>query len=456
MNLEQLLKLRDAALEKADAIRKKVAGESRAMTTEERTEFRSLMDECDRLNGDIETEKRFQDTEKIRLAGEQTRSDQRTNRPDPAMSNPRDLAEDKPFANFGEQLLAIRNAVSTRRETFDPRLRKFDLKDMHVRAAAGLNETVASDGGFLLDVETGREIEKVAFDTGILAAKTRKIPLGGNSVGIKIPTVDETSRANGSRWGGVRAYWQNEASATTATKPKFGMVELGLNKLFALVYATDELLTDVTALGSYISQAAGEEIAFSLDDAIVRGPGAGVPLGVLNAACTVSVAKEGSQAAATVLYQNVSKMRARMTPRSFLKAEWYVNVDCFPQLEQLHVPHKNVAGTENVGGQSVWLPPRGAQDPPNGTLFGRPVNVIEHAESIGTVGDIMLLDLGEYLMTTKGGVQTASSIHVNFLTDETAFRFTYRTDGQPSRKSAITPYRGTGTLSPFVTLATRA
>ena len=166
--------------------------------------------------------------------------------------------------------------------------------------------------------------------------------------------------------------------------------------------------------------------------------------------------KETSQVAASILYENISKMRARMLPRSFANAQWFINVDCMPQLEKMFIPHKNVAGSENVSGQSVWMPPRGAQDPPNGTIFGRPVNVVEQCETVGTVGDIILADLGMYLMTTKGGVQAASSIHVNFLTDETAFRFIMRTDGQPSLNSAITPYKGTGTLSSFVTLATRA
>ena len=55
---------------------------------------------------------------------------------------------------------------------------------------------------------------------------------------------------------------------------------------------------------------------------------------------------------------------------------------------------------------------------------------------------------------TKGGMQAASSIHVQFVTDETAFRFVLRLDGQPLWHSALTPYKGSDTLSPFVTVAT--
>ena len=41
-------------------------------------------------------------------------------------------------------------------------------------------------------------------------------------------------------------------------------------------------------------------------------------------------------------------------------------------------------------------------------------------------------------------------------TDETAFRFILRVDGQPLWNSAVTPANGTNTISPFISLATRA
>ena len=66
------------------------------------------------------------------------------------------------------------------------------------------------------------------------------------------------------------------------------------------------------------------------------------------------------------------------------------------------------------------------------------------------------MDLSQYLMIEKGGIQSAASIHVQFLTDETVFRFVLRTDGEPVWNSAVTPFTGTNTLSPFVVLDTRS
>jgi HK97 family phage major capsid protein len=48
-----------------------------------------------------------------------------------------------------------------------------------------------------------------------------------------------------------------------------------------------------------------------LDDAIINGTGAGMPLGVLNAGCLVSVTKESGQKADTIVAENAVKMYHR-------------------------------------------------------------------------------------------------------------------------------------------------
>ncbi|MBU1623385.1 MAG: phage major capsid protein, partial [Nanoarchaeota archaeon] len=98
----------------------------------------------------------------------------------------------------------------------------------------------------------------------------------------------------------------------------------------------------------------------------------------------------------------------------------------------------------------------GISGAPYGTLFGRPVIAIEQADTVGDLGDVMLLDLSQYLMIDKGGLQAASSLHVMFLYAEQVFRFIYRTDGQPAWNSSLTPANSSNTLSPFVLLDARA
>jgi HK97 family phage major capsid protein len=261
----------------------------------------------------------------------------------------------------------------------------------------------------------------------------------------------ETSRATGSRAGGVQAYWIAEADTITASKPKLRKVKLEPQEIAALVYLTDKLIArSPIAVEQYCSRKMVEEIMFLTNDAIINGTGAGQPLGVLNSTCKVEVSKETGQAAATIVAANIDKMYARLHPRSRSKAVWLHNIDITPQLDVL----SQAVGS---GGVPLYRPPGGLVGTPNATLKGLPLIATEYNPTLGTVGDLMLVDLSAYATGVHGdGMKTASSIHVKFVNAETAFRFMYAVDGQPWLASAITPCKGSNTLSPFITLATRA
>jgi len=285
------------------------------------------------------------------------------------------------------------------------------------------------------------------FQTGILAPRCRRISISGNSNGIKINGVDETSRAS-TRSGGIIGYWKDEAAQKTASKPKFRQIELTLHKLIGLCYATDELLSDASALEGFIRQAFAAEFGFLLDDAIIRGSGAGQPLGILNAGCLVTVTKEAQQQADTIVWENVVKMYARLFAGSRPNAVWLINQAAEAQLMQM-------AMSVGTGGVPVYLPAGGASQSPYATLFGRPVIAIEQCSALGDVGDIIFGDFNGYIIAEKGGIESAMSIHVKFDYDESVFRFVLRVDGQPVRASSLTPYKGSDALSHFVTLAAR-
>jgi HK97 family phage major capsid protein len=110
-----------------------------------------------------------------------------------------------------------------------------------------------------------------------------------------------------------------------------------------------------------------------------------------------------------------------------------------------------------LGGVPVFLPPGGISVAPFGALFGRPVTPIEQCPTLGTLGDIIFADFANgYILGEKGGIQADMSIHVQFIYDESVFRFVLRIDGQPVRASALTPYKGAETQSHFIALQTRA
>jgi HK97 family phage major capsid protein len=350
---------------------------------------------------------------------------------------------DNPFKSLGDQLGAIKNATLTRGRELAPR-----LKALNVKAALGANELVGSEGGFLLEPAFAAEILKPVHDTGPFSSRAYRIPLGANSNGVTVNAIDETSRVAGSRWGGILGYRLNEAGTKTASLPTLRQMTFKLKKYAVLMYATEELLQDTTALAAIMQQGASEELDFMTNDDILNGLGAAGPLGVLVSPALVTVAKEAGQAADTVTTENIFKMWARLHPKSKQNAVWYINTDVTPQLYALSL-------SVGTGGQPMYMAPGSLPNAPSGALLGRPVIETEFNATLGDKGDIVLADMSQYAMIDRD-VQSASSIHVQFLTDQVAFRFVYRVDGQPKWASALTPFKGSNTLSPFVTLAERA
>jgi HK97 family phage major capsid protein len=348
-----------------------------------------------------------------------------------------DRASDKPFASLGEQLQAIYRA-SIPGGSFDPRL----------GAVLGMNETVPADGGFLVQQDLQAGILRRMYETGELLRRVRKIPVSANSNGIKINALAESSRATGSRWGGVQGYWIEEGGTKIASRPQFRQIKLELNKLAALGYATDELLQDTAALDAVMTDSFRDELTFLAEAAVLTGTGAGQPLGILNSGALITVTAETGQEAATIDYLNVIKMWARLYGPSKRSAVWIANADITPSLMTMSMG----IGT---GGMPVWMPAGGIANAPFETLMGRPIIDVEYSPTLGTIGDLLLIDPEQYLWIDKGGIQQATSIHVAFVTDETAFRAVFRCDGAPAWEAPLTPFQGTATRSPFVALATR-
>jgi HK97 family phage major capsid protein len=428
----------DALMKKIGDIRSLCNVENRVPTVEERTSMQGYLDTIEDLEGQIALEERTQAT-KSRLEKPIEKEERTPIKPSGVQLNTDAQEKRDRFVSLGEQLMAIRNACIPGGTT-DPRLAN--------RAASGLSEGVPSDGGFLVQTDFASGILKNMWETGAITSRLKKLSLSGGANGMKLNGLDETSRADGSRAGGIQSYWVAEAAEKTASKPKFRQITLELNKLIGLCYATDELLQDAAALEAVITQGFRDEFDYKITDAVINGSGAGQPLGILNAGCVVSVGAEAGQAAATLVYENIVKMWARLIASSRPNAVWCINQDVEPQLHTMSL-------SVGTGGVPVYLPAGGASASPYGTLYGRPVLPIEQCQTLGTTGDIYLADFSQYVAIDKGGMQQASSIHVRFVYDESCFRFVYRFDGQPVLASAITPANGTNTLSHFVKLDSR-
>jgi HK97 family phage major capsid protein len=320
----------------------------------------------------------------------------------------------------------------------------------NVLMKAGMFERSGAEGGALVPTQFIPQLQFLPLEVVNLRQFCTVIPVATSTV--KMPRIHDTSHAAGSVFGGVQTFWESEGAALTTTAPNFGTVDLTMRKLTGYSSVTNELLADspisVDTLLTFLFRAA---MGWEENKKILRGSGVGEPLGILNSGATISVAKETGQAAATILYENITKMWSRLFPWARSRSIWIANPEVQPQLQRMAL----VVG---LAGSAVYLPAGGLSAAPFDSLFGRPIVFTEHASALGTQGDIVLADMGMYLLGDRQQMSMTVSEHVQFATDQTAFRLIERLDGKPWLTSPITPANGGAgyTNSAFVMLDTRA
>jgi HK97 family phage major capsid protein len=339
------------------------------------------------------------------------------------------------YKSFGEYLGSVK-AGSSRNGDIDKRL-------TIGAAAPGTygGEGSGADGGFLVPPAFASEIFTLSLTDDALLPLTDNTPVGGN--GMVFPK-DETTP-----WGtnGVRAYWQSEATAATATKPVLGTQAMRLHKLMALVPLTNELLADSVAGGAFVMPLVARSIRWKTNEAIMFGTGDGQPQGMFNSSAVVVQAKESGQGTNTLVIANIANMISRLPPGTFGEAQWFITPDALPSLF-----------TMTLGNYPIYLPASaGATSNPYGSLMGRPINVSQHVQAFSAQGDISLVVPNWYRTITKAGsgVQVDQSMHLYFDADVTAFRATFRMDGGSKIVAPIAQAKGSKTLSPFIQLQAR-
>jgi len=330
--------------------------------------------------------------------------------------------EDKPqFKSFGEYLRAVADHHAQRMESGDWRKK-------------ALSEGTDSAGGFLVPEQFAAGIETYSLENAIVRPLARKVPMSSDTYNYSV--VFDPSHSS-SVYGGVIAYWTEEAGPKTPADPTFGRVKLIAKKLTGFTYASDELLEDnAVGLEALLLKLFGDAIVWYEEESFWQGNGVGQPLGIMNGGALLTPLRAVVNQVALVDLGNImSRFRGDMYAKS---VAWVANKAILPQLINL--------GTAVI----TWTMIAGQRVP--GGLFGIPLYFSEHVPTLGSVGDIGLYDFDQYLIGDRKGLKVDRSIEYRFSTDETTWRFVKRVDGQPLIDSAFTPKRGT-TKSPFVCLA---
>ncbi len=455
MNIEQLKARLLELSNQTKAIQDKAAAGNRELSAEEHESVVALADEFDRVEAQLQTAERLASIQDRVGAGVGRRTEPSAAVPAASGQSANGLQNTTlrtqserdrwGFANLGE---FAKSVVDWGRGTRDPRIIQ------NASLSTYSSEGIGADGGVAVPPEFRANIQQLVTGEDSILGRCDAQPTNSNLV--IVPTDEDTVWGSS---GGVRVYRRAEVGTMTQSKIALKDITVRIEEMYALVPVTDGLLRDAPMLANFLGTKAGQKLNFKITDEIINGTGSqGQMLGILNAPCTVSVAKESSQAAATIVAANILKMYARMPDAVRRNAVWLINQDIEPQLLSINTTFKDAGGTAGIAAGVSGLIPEGGlrYDPTNGTLMGRPIIATEACQTIGTVGDIVLAYLPGYFAPYEaGGVRSDMSMHLWFDQGVSAFRWTFRIGGQPWLSAPIARKNGSNTLSHFVTLATR-
>lgn len=440
-NIDEMKRKRKAIWEEMRALTAKAGTENRTLTEEEDKRFSELETEHDRWGKEIEREERLQALEAAGGPGPGTGPAGGAIKPDvndnPGPSVRMTEGPPRPYKNLVHQLRAVKQAAFGQMDDGLQTLMNAEQR------ALGMNVSVGTEGGFAVQTDFAGMLMESAAKAGNILPLVDSYTVTDGSNSVKWVEVEETDVST-TVFGGVQVYWAAEAAAVAASNPKLQEREMKLEKLMGLFYATYELESDSNFVNDLVNRSFTLAIQRTLESAIVSGSGKGQPLGFLKGPALVIVPKESGQVAGTILWDNLSKMYHRLIEKNW--GIWVAHPDAHEQFDFLSFP----VGT---GGVPVYLP--ATQVGSVNTLRGRPIVESDHCSQLGTQGDICYIDPKAYMLALKGGIDVATSIHVQFLTAQNAFRFIFRVNGQPKMRSALTIKNSSKQRSNYITLATR-
>lgn len=339
--------------------------------------------------------------------------------------------DSKIYRSFGEQLFDIKKAAMGYGET--PALNKSQ------RSILGMNTQTGADGGYAIQVDFANRIMDSMVEQSEILNRIDRYQVSANANEVYVTMVNETTTAN--VFGGIQCYVVDEGAQIPTTKPALKQIRLGLKKLAALAYVTDEQMRDSTFTGALLERGFALAMARQREKEIITNV-------IANPGTTV-IAKESGQSADTVVGKNFLKMRNALISTSRRNAIWTMHPDVSAELPEMYL---SGAHTDKF----IYMPENGISVQGYDRLFGREIIESDFCSALGDKGDVLYWNPFEYLEVFKGGIETATSIHVAFDTAQMAFRAISYVNGMCKYDQGITLVNSNTQRASYVTLAARA
>lgn len=345
----------------------------------------------------------------------------------------------KGFKNMGAYLRAVSKGPSNATEA--EALKRVDLMTRTI--------TGSTNGGeYLLPMTQVPEIFSTSNTQSGLFQVARRYNVPGRSLRIPYLIQDEgTTTLNRPMAGKIaNVTIVGEGSTKPSREPSFGQRVLTMYKYAAVTEFGDELLGDdfTGELPSEVTQAVGGQIINKInEDITIDGSGTSAPLGAFNTN-NASIIKVARATATDFTAADAFKMYERHThgPNSC----WMISRRVLAKLFAMQTTNNTMV---------TFLPNLREKAPLQ--LLGLPVVVTDLLPTLGTEGDVVLVNGDFYAMGLRQALTVESSIHYKFVEDITTYRFVARAGGIPLPTSTYA-YKidGSGNKvdehSPFVVL----
>jgi len=163
---------------------------------------------------------------------------------------------------------------------------------------AAVNETIGSQGGYLVPEEISTEIVDLLRPQAVIRA-----------LGVKTTTMKRDTLTKPRRLGGTVAYWGAEQASMTSSVTSYGQVKFIAKKLYVLVEVTKEMLADADpSVEADIREDMAAQMALAEDLAFINGSGIGEePLGILKTPGVTNIAYATGAVSAAPEYTNMLK-----------------------------------------------------------------------------------------------------------------------------------------------------
>jgi HK97 family phage major capsid protein len=406
------------AIERMDALLNTADAEKRNLNEDEEKEYTELDASLPVIKADIAKREKLED-EKAAMS--------QTRRSIPILAATHRAEDPKEFKTLGEFLHSVRFAPA------DPRLESLEQREQR-----GSSMGVGAEGGFAVPTQFRETLLSVTPGQAIFRPRATIIPAGSPpDAEVSMPALNQGSAQN--MYGGVAVQWIGEGDTKPETDMRLKEVKLKPHEVAGHIIVTDKLLRNWGAAEAVLSAQLRLAVTGAEETAFYSGNGVARPLGVTQSPARINYARS---AANTIVFADIVGMYARL--RQGGSPVWIASPTCIPQL----------ATIADAGSNNLWVSAyRNASEGMPPSLMGIPVLFHDRSVALGTAGDLILADLGYYLIKDGSGPFVMASEHVYFTSNRTVIKVFWNVDGTPWLNEPI-PLEGSAanTVSPFVVL----